>query len=207
MRRRVKHGEFDEASIGAYETSLALLRGRGGGRVSVSSQLMRVLVDVLVETHTPCTPEWAGRFCELDRTHRSALDADVTMGPDERGRLQRLHLQSSFRRRRSSGASTSAGQGTATRACTRYWGITAGTTALLFTWLVRNSGQELGTMHDPESARAYTRKIGRVYFDIQPPPSMMSMMENMMSGMGGGGGGMMPGGMNPAAMMQAMQAM
>ena len=93
MRRRVKHGEFDEASIGAYETSLALLRGRGGGRVSVSSQLMRVLVDVLVETHTPCTPEWAGRFCELDRAHRSALDADVTMGPDERGRLQRLHLQ------------------------------------------------------------------------------------------------------------------
>ena len=60
-------------------------------------------------------------------------------------------------------------------------------------------------MHDPEAVRAYTMKIGRVYFDIQPPPSMMSMMENMMSGMGGGGG--MPGGMNPAAMMQAMQAM
>ncbi len=81
-------------------------------------------------------------------------------------------------------------------------------TAPLFTWLVRNFGQELGTMHDPEAARAYTTKIGRVYFDIQPPPSMMSMMENMMSGMGGGGGGgLMPGGMNPAAMMQAMQAM
>ena len=43
-------------------------------------------------------------------------------------------------------------------------------------------------MHDPEAVRAYTMKIGRVYFDIQPPPSMMSMMENMMSGMGGGGG-------------------
>jgi hypothetical protein len=35
-------------------------------------------------------------------------------------------------------------------------------------------------MHDPEAARAYTMKIGRVYFDIQPPPSMMSMMENGM---------------------------
>jgi hypothetical protein len=56
----------------------------------------------------------------------------------------------------------------------------------MFTWLVRNFGQELGTMHDPEAARAYTTKIGRLYFDIQPPPSMMSMMENMMSGMGGG---------------------
>jgi hypothetical protein len=44
-------------------------------------------------------------------------------------------------------------------------------TAPLFTWLVRNFGQELGTMHDPEAVRAYTMKIGRVYFDIQPPPS------------------------------------
>ncbi len=59
----------------------------------MSSQLMTVLVGVLVEAHTPCTPEWVGRFCELDRAHRSALDVDVMMGPDERGRLQRLHLQ------------------------------------------------------------------------------------------------------------------
>ena len=82
-------------------------------------------------------------------------------------------------------------------------------TAPLFTWLVRNFGAELGTMHDPEVIKTYTTKIGRVYFDIQPPPSMMNMMENMMSMMGGGGMGGMggPGGMNPAAMMQAMQAM
>ena len=82
-------------------------------------------------------------------------------------------------------------------------------TAPLFTWLVRNFGAELGTMHDPEVIKTYTTKIGRVYFDIQPPPSMMNMMENMMSMMGGGGGmgGGGMGGMNPAAMMQAMQAM
>ena len=61
--------------------------------MSVSSQLMTVLLGVLIETHTSCTPEWVGRFCKLDRAHRSALDANVTMGPDERGRLQRLHLQ------------------------------------------------------------------------------------------------------------------
>ncbi len=59
----------------------------------MSSQLMTVLVGVLAETHTPCTLERVGRFCELDCTHRSALDADMTMGPDERGRLQRLRLQ------------------------------------------------------------------------------------------------------------------
>ncbi len=61
--------------------------------MSVSSQLMTVVVGMFVETHTPCTPEWVGRFCELDPAHRSALDANVTMGPDERGRLQCLHLQ------------------------------------------------------------------------------------------------------------------
>lgn len=78
-------------------------------------------------------------------------------------------------------------------------------TAPLFTWLVRNFGNELGTMVAADSIRAYTTRIGRVYFDIVPPPSMMSMMENMFSG--GGMGGMPGGGMNPAAMMQAMQAM
>lgn len=78
-------------------------------------------------------------------------------------------------------------------------------TAPLFTWLVRNFGNELGTMVDADSIRAYTTRIGRVYFDIVPPPTMMSMMENMFSG--GGMGGMPGGGMNPAAMMQAMQAM
>ncbi len=59
----------------------------------MSSQLMTVRLGVLIETHTYCTPEWVGSFCKLDRAHRSALDANVTMGPDERGRLQRLHLQ------------------------------------------------------------------------------------------------------------------
>ena len=91
VRRYVKLGKPDEAASAAFVTSLALLRS--GGRVSVSSQLMTVLVGVLVETHRPCTPEWVKRFGELDCAHKSALDADGTMSPDERGRLQRLHLQ------------------------------------------------------------------------------------------------------------------
>jgi hypothetical protein len=77
-------------------------------------------------------------------------------------------------------------------------------TAPLFTWLVRNFGAELGTMHNPEKIKSYTTKIGKVYFDIQPPPSMMAMMENMMGMMGGGG---MVGGMNPAMMQNMMAAM
>ena len=127
----------------------------------MSSQLMTVLVCVLVEIHTPCTPEWVGRFCELDRGHRSALDADVTMGPDEG--VGSSACTSSFRRRRSSGAATSAGQGTATRACTRYWGITAGTTVPLFSGLFSNFGQELGTDagHAGDAGR---REVRAAYF-------------------------------------------
>jgi hypothetical protein len=373
VRRLVKLGKFGEAADAAYDTSLALLWG--GGRVSVSSQLLSVLAGVLVETHAPCTQAWVGRFAELNRAHRSALDGDSTMSPDERGRLQRLHLQflkkglkwsndlggtrhgdagmhallgdhcwdmscdeavvGTEAERGATAAAASGGEGGGgddddddddddgdcldiglrnqavthyalagdVRAITRrlnslprptpeelasghscppsqrdalltrsvlvllavedlrsaatlvrsylaeienpgpggrsndelragYLDKTDGVapshamfcsmlvricekdvkTAPLFTWLVRNFGQELGTMHDPGAVKVYTTKIGRVYFDIQPPPNMMSMMENMMSTMGGGGvaggsGGMMPGGMNPAMMMQAMQSM
>jgi hypothetical protein len=363
VRRYVKLGKFDEASSSAYVACMALLRG--GGRVAVSSQLLTVLVGVLVETHTACTTPWVDRFKDLDGAYRLALDADVAMGPDERGRLQRLHLQilrkglrwsndlgatrhgdvgihgllgehcwnmscdeavvgdggngdkdgkkgeedddddddddderldiglrnsavthyalagdidAIIRRLKSLPSPTSdelahghvcppsqrdalltrsvlvllaienlrdaaflvrsylkeienASGRTNDALRNSYLDKSDGIapshaifcsmmiricekdvkTAPLFTWLVRNFGQELGTMHDPETVRAYTTKIGRVYFDIQPPPSMMSMMENMMSSMGGGGGGgrggMMPGGMNPAPMMQAMQAM
>merc|ERR1719291_1301263 len=77
-------------------------------------------------------------------------------------------------------------------------------TAPLYNWLVRNFGAELGTMSGQEVIKAYTTKIGRVYFDIKPPPSMMDVMENMMSGMGGAGSGGM---MNPAAMQSMMAAM
>jgi hypothetical protein len=367
VRRYVKLGKYDLASISAYDACMSLLVR--GGRVAVSSQLLAVLVNVLSETRTSCTPAWVGRFADIDVAYRNALDADVGMGPDERGRLQRLHL--AFLRKvlrwsndhgntrhgdagihellgehcwnmscdeavvmvgeaegdGDGGGNAGRGEneeddeddeddederldiGLRNVAVTHYAlagnvdaiirrlktlpsptpdelmhghvcppsqrdalltrsvlallaienlrdaatlvrtylveiedasstggrnvdALRAGyldktdgiapshaifcsmmiricekdvKTAPLFTWLVRNFGPELGTMHDTETVRAYTTKIGRVYFDIQPPPSMMSMMENMMSSMGGGGGGM--GGMNPAAMMQAMQAM
>jgi hypothetical protein len=75
-------------------------------------------------------------------------------------------------------------------------------TGPLYTWLLKGfSSAELAKMYKPDILKGYTTKIGRVYFDIQPPPSMMATLENMMSMMGGGGGGMPP--INPA-MMQAM---
>jgi len=80
-------------------------------------------------------------------------------------------------------------------------------TGPLYTWLLKGfTGAELSTMYKSEMLKGYTSKIGRIFFDIQPPPSMMATLENMMGMMGGGGMGGGPGGMpgmNPA-MMQAM---
>eukprot|EP00578_Thalassiosira_sp_NH16_P002282 CAMPEP_0181139858 /NCGR_PEP_ID=MMETSP1071-20121207/35002_1 /TAXON_ID=35127 /ORGANISM="Thalassiosira sp., Strain NH16" /LENGTH=400 /DNA_ID=CAMNT_0023226785 /DNA_START=18 /DNA_END=1218 /DNA_ORIENTATION=+ len=342
VRRNVKLCDFARATDVAFSTSLTLLAK--SGRVSVSSQLQMVLVQVLVETHTECTDVWVRRFGELDAAYRTALDKDASMNPDERGRLQRLHLQflkkglkwsndlgtvqfgalglhslladhcwnmscdeavvgteeerkeaaakiaaqnegdeddeyededldiglrneavshyalaekvSTILDKLKSLPAPSAEEQKMGHVCppaqrdallTRsilvllaienlrdartlassflkeienpgrsedelkksYLDKTDGKapshimfncmlvricekdvkTAPLFTWLVRNFGAELGTMYEPEIIKTYTTKIGRVYFDIQPPPSMMNMMENMMSMMGGGGMG------------------
>ena len=77
-------------------------------------------------------------------------------------------------------------------------------TGPLFSWLLRSFKKELDKLHKSQIVHSYTTKIGKMYFNIQPPPSMMNMMENMMNMMGGGG---MPGGMNPAMMQAAMAQM
>lgn len=354
VRRNVKIGNFAQATEVAYSSSLTLLTK--SGRVSVSSQLLMGLVQVLSESHTVCTQTWVDRFAELDAAYRVALEADTKMDPAERGRLQRLHQQflikglkwsndlggvrhgalgmhsiladhcwnmscdqtviGSESDREQAAASMNddeeeedievqlrydavthyalaekvstiidklkslpaptdeemkMGHGCppaqrdalltravlvllaienlrdATNLVSSFWkDIETRSpdelkksyldkaddkapshimfvsmllricekdvkTAPLFTWLVRNFGVELGTMHQSNTIKSYTSKIGRVYFDIQPPPSMMGMMEQMMGMMGGGGmGGGMPGGMggiNPAMMQAAMQAM
>jgi len=77
-------------------------------------------------------------------------------------------------------------------------------TAPLFTWLLKGFNSELVKCYKSEILKGYTTKIGRVYFNIEPPPSMMATLENMVTMMGGGGANP---GMNPAmnpAMMQAM---
>jgi len=71
-------------------------------------------------------------------------------------------------------------------------------TGPLFSWLLRSFKRELDSLYKPQIVQGYTTKIGKIYFNIQPPPSMLNMLENMMGMMGGGAGGMNP------AMMQAM---
>jgi hypothetical protein len=77
-------------------------------------------------------------------------------------------------------------------------------TGPLYSWLLRSFKKELDLLHKEQVVLSYTTKIGKIYFNLQPPPSMLNMMENMMSMMGGGGGG---GGMNPAMMQAAMAQM
>jgi hypothetical protein len=78
-------------------------------------------------------------------------------------------------------------------------------TGPLFSWLLRSFKRELDGMYKPQIVASYTTKIGKIYFNIQPPPSMLNMVETMMGMMGGGGMGAGAGGMNPA-MMQALAA-
>jgi len=73
-------------------------------------------------------------------------------------------------------------------------------TGPLFSWLLRSFKRELDMLYKSQIIQGYTTKIGKIYFDIQPPPSMFSMLENMMGMMGPAAGGMDP------AMMQAMMA-
>lgn len=56
----------------------------------------------------------------------------------------------------------------------------------LYQWILRSFSNDLDQMKP--DVKAYTTKIGRVYFNIQPPPSMFNMMENMMGMMGGAAG-------------------
>lgn len=76
-------------------------------------------------------------------------------------------------------------------------------TGPLFSWLLRSFKRELDGLYKVQIVQSYTSKIGKIYFNIQPPPSMLNMLENMMGSMGGGG---MPG-MNPAMMQAMMQNM
>ena len=75
-------------------------------------------------------------------------------------------------------------------------------TGPLYTWLLKSFRRsELERLHKAQAVLGYTVKIGKVYFNIQPPPNMLNMMENMMGGMMGGGG------INPAMMQAAMAQM
>lgn len=73
-------------------------------------------------------------------------------------------------------------------------------TGPLFQWLMRSFKREMDLFHKPVDV--FVTRIGKAFFNIQPPPGLLNMMENMMGMMGGGGGGM-----NPAMMQAALAQM
>lgn len=320
VRKKVTSGDFKEATDLAYNASLAILKK---GRVSVASQLLTVLTNVLRETHTEETDELLNRLEELDKEHKTAMEGRSGL---EASRLQRLHrdwlrrcvqwsselgpirfgntrLQELFAaqcwflahnidkeneedeilvlktdavthmalaenpgkiiewlktlpaptdKETKSGHVCPPAERDAlfTRAVlclcaienlrdantlvrsfienveerkiddltksytskedgkapshTIFCSMLLRTcekdprTGPLFSWLLRSFKRELDGMFKPQIVQSYTTKIGKIYFNIQPPPNMMNMLENMMGMMGGGGGGINP------AMMQAM---
>ena len=358
VRRSVKTGKYDDATQLAYDVSMTLLEKMG--RASVASQLLNLLVQVLNETHTACTPEWTSRFAKIDEAYRAAVAADATIDADERERLGRLHLQflrgvvkwsdnlgtvrygatdlhellgnqcwrmaAAYQEEDSKATAAEAAKqspnggeeeeidedasvpwlrceavthlslaekpsviadylktlpaptaaelkmghdcpaaerdGLLTRSILVLCAVEnlrdANTllrtyiddiesrdieelkksymdkkdgrapahvifcsmllrvcekeikTGPLYTWLLKSFTSELSRMFKPDVVKAYCTKIGRVYFNIEPPPSMMSTLENMMGMMGGGaamGAGNPMAGMNPAMMQQMMQQM
>jgi hypothetical protein len=325
VRKRVKAGDFKEAVDLAYEASFAILKQ---GRVSVASQIMTVLVNVLRETHSDETPEWVSRLVELHKAHHLVMDGKV--GP-EAFRLHGLHrdwlrrcvmwsselgtvrygdkkLQELLAQQcwllsqqkeeedeeeelmelktdavthmalaeqpeqicdwlKTLPAPTAKEMGIG-HTCppaerdallTRAWlcfiaveNLRDANTLLrgymtkveerkmadltksyvskddgkapshvifgcmllrvcekdartgpLYSWLLRSFKKELDVIYKPQIVHSYASKIGKIYFDIQPPPSMLNTLENMMGMMGGGGAG----GMNPAMMQSLMASM
>mmetsp|Transcript_18885 Transcript_18885/g.44136 ORF Transcript_18885/g.44136 Transcript_18885/m.44136 type:complete len:385 (-) Transcript_18885:54-1208(-) len=326
VRKKYNAGDFGGATTLAYEGSLALLKKK---RVSVASQLMDLLADVLRETHTKDSEDWVGRLVEIHKAHSDAMADETGTEATRLNRLQRdwllkcatwssdlgtikfghnglqevlaeqcwklsqmeeeteeimdlqcdavqhmalaeqpdkiiewlktlpapteeetrsghscppavrdalltrsLLLMCAFENLRDANALlrayidkveerdikglaesyTKKDDGKAPshaifgcmllRICEKDV-----RTGPLFSWLMRSFKRELDRLYNPQAILGYTTKIGKTYFNIQPPPSMLNTIENMMSMMGGagGGGGMPP--MNPAMMQAAMAQM
>ncbi|KAL7561914.1 hypothetical protein ACA910_005107 [Epithemia clementina (nom. ined.)] len=321
VRKKVHAGDFEGACELAYQASLSLLKKE---RVSVASQLLTLLVEVLRETHTPDSEDWVSRLVELDKAHSDAMQGQTGQEAIRLQRLQRDWLRSCTswsselgtirygnnrlqeviaeqcwklskmeedneevsdlqceavqhmclaekpekiiewlktlpapteeETRSGHNCPPSVRDGLLTRAllllCAvenlrdanallrsyisnveeRDLKVLAESytkkddgkapshvifgcmllricekdtrTGPLYSWLMRSFKRELDRLHNPSVIVGYSTKIGKIYFNIQPPPSMLNMMENMMNMMGGGGGGAPA--MNPAMMQAAM---
>lgn len=74
----------------AYTVSLQLLER---GRVSVASQLLALLANVLIEVGIESDGTWVTRMETIDTTYIGALETMRVAQPDEYERLMRLHYQ------------------------------------------------------------------------------------------------------------------
>jgi len=94
IRRHVKTGQYEQATLTfAYDITMKLLKQHS--RVSVASQLLALLVNVLKETHTICDHTWIKRLTEINSVYVSILyginQSEINM--QERARLMRVQLK------------------------------------------------------------------------------------------------------------------
>lgn len=87
IRKRIQTDKFQDGCDLAYSSALKLLQK---GRVSVASQLLQLLAEILRETHTAETEEWISRIVELHKAHENAIQTSTFSSTEEVTRLQRL---------------------------------------------------------------------------------------------------------------------
>jgi hypothetical protein len=91
VRKKIKDGHYDAACELCYSSALKLLQQHC---VSVASQLLTLLAEVLRETHTLETNLWMDRFMELDTAHDQATRGNTGLEASRLQRLQRSWLSS-----------------------------------------------------------------------------------------------------------------
>jgi len=90
LRKSIKSSEYEKATVAyGYEISLLLLEKHG--KASISSQLLTLLAQALLETHTACDGVWIKRVEKLHCAYLKAVDKSCPKGGVEKRRLLRVH--------------------------------------------------------------------------------------------------------------------
>jgi hypothetical protein len=88
VRRLIASDKGDEGADLAYDVSLQFL---SHGRVSVASQLLALLAEVLMEVPIETTSSWVEKITTIDTNYKTALEPMKAAQPSEYDRLMRLH--------------------------------------------------------------------------------------------------------------------
>lgn len=97
VRRHVKLEQNGQAVTLAYDVSMVMLEKKNRA-VSVTSQLLALLADVLTETSTPCTTDLVAKLGRIHAAFKHALtkdysDDDNSKDAEEVDRLNRVYLK------------------------------------------------------------------------------------------------------------------
>lgn len=90
IRKHIQNGKYQDACDMAYHISFTILQK---GYISIASQLLKLLADILYETNTIENEDWILRIVELHKLHQNVIiQQQATSNNDEMIRLQRLQI-------------------------------------------------------------------------------------------------------------------